>query len=63
MQGKDKANRSPPLVQLNKNIVNNVFINIANNPMCVFFFGGGWGSGRKVEFLHCTEICIKKEGY
>lgn len=59
MQGKDKANHSPPLIQLNKSIVNNVFINITNNPMCVFF-GGGWGYARKVEFLHYTEICIYK---
>ena len=67
MHGKDKANHPLPLIQLNKSVVNNV--SILQITQCfsrrVFFFfflrGGGWG--RKVDFLYCAEICIKKESY
>lgn len=62
MQGKYKANRSPPLIQLDKSIVNNIFINIANNPMCVFFFleGGGDREGRW-SFYTVPRFALKKK--
>ena len=54
MQGKDKANRSPPLIQLNKSIVKNVFINIA------ILEGGGDGEGRW-SFYTVLRFTLKKK--